>query len=301
VTPSYDWLALGAACCWAVTSLLSAPQARHLGAFAFTRWRMGLVLLMLLPVVGLGGGWHTLSAQAIGILMVSGLVGIFVGDTALFACMNRLGPRRSGVLFATHAVFSALLGFAVLDEHMGPRAMLGGALVVGGVMTAVAFGARKDESHELETIRGYWVWGVALGLLAALCQALGSIIAKPVMVSGVDPVAATLVRVMATTVAHLLLLWFGARVAYTRNPINASVLGWVALSGLIGMGLGMSLVLLALQRGNVGMVGILSSVSPVLVLPLLWWYLGRAPARGAWAGAALTVAGTVLVLVRQSA
>ncbi|MDZ7937976.1 MAG: DMT family transporter [Rhodoferax sp.] len=299
MTPSYDWLALGAACCWAITSLLSAPQARHLGAFAFTRWRMGLVLLMLLPIVLLSGGWRTLSPQVVGVLMVSGLIGIFVGDTALFACMNRMGPRRSGVLFATHALFSALLGFAVLDERMGPRAMLGSALVVGGVMTAVALGARKDESHELEAIRGHWAWGVALGLLAALCQALGSLIAKPVMVAGVDPVAATAVRVAATTAAHVLLLWAGARVATTRNPVNLSVLGWVALSGLIGMGLGMSLVLMALQHGNVGLVGILSSVSPVLVLPLLWWHLGRAPARGAWVGAALTVAGTILVLVRQ--
>ncbi len=32
------------------------------------------------------------------------------------------------------------------------------------------------------------------------------------------------------------------------------------------MGLGMSLILLALRHGEVGMVGILSSVSPVLVL-----------------------------------
>jgi uncharacterized membrane protein len=67
---------------------------------------------------------------------------------------------------------------------------------------------------------------------------------------------------------------------------------------MIGMGLGMSLILLALQHGNVGMVGILSSVSPVLVLPLLWWHLGRAPATGAWWGASLTVVGTILVLIR---
>ncbi|NBX21581.1 MAG: EamA family transporter, partial [Betaproteobacteria bacterium] len=57
-------------------------------------------------------------------------------------------------------------------------------------------------------------------------------------------------------------------------------------------------ILLALQHGNVGMVGILSSVSPVLVLPLLWWHLRRAPAKGAWWGAGLTVVGTILVLVR---
>lgn len=298
MTLSYDWLALGAAACWAVTGLISAPQARHLGAFAFTRWRMGLVFLMLAPVVVLQGSWHSISPAQAGVLMVSGLVGIFVGDTALFASMNHLGPRRTGVLFATHALFSALLGFAVLDERMGAQAMLGGALVVGGVMTAIALGSRKDESHALERVHGHLLAGVLLGLLAALCQALGSLIAKPVMGAGADPVAATVLRVGATCAAHLVLLWAGAGVARTQNPLSAPVLGRVALSGMIGMGLGMSLILLALQHGNVGMVGILSSVSPVLVLPLLWWHLGRAPAQGAWWGAALTVVGTMLVLVR---
>ena len=298
MTLSYDWLALGAAACWAVTGLLSAPQARHLGAFAFTRWRMGLVFLMLLPVVVLGGGWHTLTWASFGVLAISGLIGIFVGDTALFASMNRLGPRRTGVLFATHACFSALLGFFVLDERMGVQALLGGALVVGGVMMAVALGAHKNESHALEVTRGHWPLGVALGLLAALCQALGSLIAKPVMAAGVDPVTATVVRVGATCMAHLVLLWTGMGVARAHNPLSTRVLAWVALSGMVGMGLGMSLILLALRHGDVGMVGILSSVSPVLVLPLLWWHLGRAPARGAWWGAALTVLGTTLVLIR---
>ncbi|WP_138512114.1 DMT family transporter [Rhodoferax bucti] len=298
MTLSYDWLALGAAACWALTGLISAPQARHLGAFAFTRWRMGLVFVMLAPVVLINGAWHSISVAQAGVLMVSGLIGIFVGDTALFASMNRLGPRRTGVLFATHALFSALLGFWVLDERMGAQALVGGTLVVGGVMTAIALGSRKDESHALEQVRGHVPFGVAMGLLAALCQAAGSLIAKPVMASGVDPVAGTVIRVGVTCAAHLVLLWAGAGVARTQGALSVPVLGKVALSGMIGMGLGMSLILLALQHGNVGLVGILSSVSPVLVLPLLWWRLGRAPAQGAWWGAGLTVVGTMLVLIR---
>ena len=65
---------------------------------------------------------------------------IFIGDTALFACMNRLGPRRSGILFATHALFSVLLAWAFLGEHIEGLALVGGALLVAGVMTAIAFG-----------------------------------------------------------------------------------------------------------------------------------------------------------------
>lgn len=300
MTLSYDWLALGAAACWAITGLLSAPQARHLGAFAFTRWRMGLVFVLLLPVAWIGGGLQALGTGQLAVLVLSGLVGIFIGDTALFASMNRLGPRRTGVLFATHAFFSAVLGFLFLDERMGLQAMAGGVLIVAGVMTAIAWGTRKGESHALEALQGYWPTGVALGLLAALCQAGGAFIAKPVMAAGADPLAATVVRVGVTCLAHLVLLWSGASVARAQGGMTLRVLGWVSLSGMVGMGLGMSLILLALRHGDVGMVGILSSVSPVLVLPLLWLYLGRAPARGAWIGAAMTVGGTVLVLLRHA-
>lgn len=296
---TYDWLALGAAACWALTGLISAPQARHLGAFAFSRWRMGLVFVLLLPVGLWQGGLQALSPGDLGVLALSGLVGIFVGDTAMFASMNRLGPRRTGVIFATHAIFGAVLGFVFLDERMGLQAALGGVLVVAGVMTAIAWGTHKGESHAMETIKGHWPTGVGLGLLAALCQASSALIAKPIMAGGADPLAATIVRVGATCLAHLALLWAGVGLARTQNPISVRVLGWVSLSGLIGMGLGMSLILMALRLGEVGMVGVLSSVSPILVLPLLWWHLGRAPAHGAWLGAGLTVAGTVVVLLRH--
>ena len=142
------------------------------------------------------------------------------------------------------------------------------------------------------------VAGLAALILALPGGAAGQIISLRTV--PVEELAATVVRVGVTCLAHLVLLWSGAGVARTQGGLTLRVLGWVLLSGAIGMGLGMSLILLALRHGEVGMVGILSSVSPVLVLPLLWLYLGRPPARGAWIGAAMTVGGTVLVLSRHT-
>jgi drug/metabolite transporter (DMT)-like permease len=295
---SYDFFALGAAACWALSSVSSVAPSRHLGAFAFTRWRMLSVALLLWTVVAFTGGWRSLVGPASGPLTLSGLLGIFVGDTALFAAMNRLGPRRCGVLFATHAVFSAALGMTLLGETMGLQAALGAALTLGGVMVAVLLGQHKDEDHAWERHRGHLGVGVALALLAALCQALGSFIAKPAMAAGVDPVAASALRVTVACSAHFALLALGVARARAQAPINVKVLAQTAFNGFIGMGLGMTLVLLALRHGDVGMVAILSSVSPVLVLPLLWVKLGRAPAPGAWLGAIMTVAGTAIILSR---
>jgi len=302
----YDLLALGAAACWAASSMLAVVPVRHLGTFAFTRWRMLLVALLLWGVVAATGSWRSLSLVVAGPLVLSGLVGIFVGDTALFGATHRLGPRRTGVLFATHAAFSAVLGFAVLGERMGLQAMLGGALTMAGVMSAIVLGRHKDEQHTWETDHGSLKVGVALGLVAALGQALGTLIAKPVMsghVAGaegfaVDPIAASALRVSVACAAHFVLLWVGVPAARVHQKPTARVLAQTALNGLVGMALGMTFILMALQQGDVGMVAILSSVTPVLLLPLLWWQLGRAPAPGAWLGAGMTVAGTALILMR---
>lgn len=293
-----DFLALGAAACWALSSVMSVAPARHLGAFAFTRWRMAMVALGLWAVVIASGSVSTLSASNLGPLAWSGLLGIFVGDTALFAAMNRLGPRRCGVLFATHAMFSAALGVLWLHERIGLQAALGSALTVAGVMIAVFLGQHKGEDHAWESTQGRHSIGVMLALLAALCQALGSFIAKPVMATGLDPLVASAVRVSVACTAHLVLLALGVQAARAHQRPTLRVIGQTALNGFVGMGLGMSLILLALRSGDVGLVAILSSVSPVLVLPLLWLYLKRPPAAGAWLGAALTVVGTATILSR---
>lgn len=299
----YDLLALGAAACWATSSLMAFTPVRHLGPFAFTRWRMSLVAVMLWAVVLITGSWRTLSLDVSGTLAISGLIGIFIGDTALFGATNRLGPRRSSVLFATHAAFSAFLGFVVLGERMALQTAVGGALTVAGVMSAIVLGRHKEEQHAWEADHGSLRIGVALGLTAAVSQAVSTLIAKPVMsatVGGVpvDPMAASAVRVSVACAAHLLVLWSGAPVARAHQPVNPRILGITALNGFVGMGIGMTFIMMALRKGDVGMVAILSSVTPVLVLPLLWWRLGRAPAPGAWLGAALTVLGTGLILLR---
>ena len=300
---AYDMLALCAAACWATTGALAVMPVRHLGAFAFTRWRMLLVAAMLWSVVAATGNWNSLSLDGSLTLAVSGLVGIFIGDTALFGAVQRLGPRRTSVLFATHAAFSAALGFVVLGERMGLQAALGGALTLGGVMCAIVLGRHKKEDHAWESDHGSLKLGVGLGLVAALCQAVSTLIAKPVM-SGqaggmlVDPIAASAVRVSVACAAHYVILWLGVGAAKAYQPPTRRVLLQTALNGFVGMGLGMTFILMALQKGDVGMVAILSSVTPVLVLPILWWQLRRAPAWGAWLGAGLTVTGTALILLR---
>lgn len=295
---SGDLFALAAAACWAVGGLLAVTPARHLGAFAFTRWRMLVVAAVLCVAALLMDGFADLTSMHVTTMALSGLIGIFVGDTALFGAMNRLGPRRTGVLFATNALFSAILGALVFGERMSLQVLCGAALTVGGVMIAVAFGQHRELTHDWEADRGHVGAGVALALVAALAQAVGTLVAKPAMADSMNPVAAATIRTAVACGAHFVALWLGFSVARSTAPLTLRMLAQTSASGIVGIAIGVSALLFALEHGDVGMVAVLSSVTPVLVLPLLWLVLRRAPARGAWFGAALTVAGTALILAR---
>ena len=267
-----------------------------MGAFAFTRWRLFFALCLLWLAAAVSGQWRSLDLHASGLLVLSGLIGIFIGDTALFACMNRLGPRRCGILFATHAMFSAALAWPFLGETLWGWTLVGSTLLVAGVMVAIAWGRRAQESHRWEDTRGPLAAGIALGLLAALCQAVATLMIKPLMGSGIDAVAASAVRTSAAFVAHWALLWAGLRHARLLRPLTVPVLASTAASAAVAMALGMTLILAALRTGQANLVGIMSSVSPVLLLPLLWLIYRRRPAWGAWAGSAMAVLGTALIL-----
>lgn len=295
--PIHELAALGAATCWALTGIISAGPAGHLGAPAFNRLRQIFVTAMLALYVLATGAWRELDAANVLPLLLSGFIGIFIGDTLLFATLNRVGPRRSGILFALNAPIAAILGWLLLGETLTMKALAGMALVVAGVLLAILFGKRRAQLHQWETVKGpLWI-GVALGLGAATGQAIGSIIARPVMETGIDPFVASMLRVGIAAACLSVMIQLPIPALKPKGPLTWKVAVMTALTGILALAIGMTLLLFALSGGKVGIVSTLSATSPVIILPLLWLRIGERPAAGAWAGAALVVAGMGLIFM----
>lgn len=287
--------ALAAALTWAFAGIVSANPAKALGALAFNRIRMALVFAMLAAWTLVSGGWTTLSPGVAWPLIVSGFIGIFIGDTALFLTMNRLGPRRTAILFSLNAPMSVALGWLVLGEALQGQTLLGIAITIGGVILAIIYGKRKDQLHSWESVTGaLWV-GILLGLAAALSQSVGALIARPIMETGIDPVAASMVRVGVAALCLLAIGFYPHKALRPQTKLTMPLIGQVALSGLLGMGVGMTLLLFALRGGEVGIITTLSATTPAMMLPILWWRTKEAPAAGAWAGAMLVIIGSALI------
>ena len=111
--PIDELAALGASLCFAVAGLLAVEPSRVLGAIRFNRIRMLVISVLLLTVSWFSGGIDTLSMDVLPVLVISGLVGIFLGDTFLFAGLRRVGPRRNAVMFALNAPLTAIAGMSL--------------------------------------------------------------------------------------------------------------------------------------------------------------------------------------------
>lgn len=298
VLPVYELAALGAAILWAITGVLAAPAVQHLGAFRFNLYRQSFVAAVLAVIVAIGGLWHGADLGQVLPLAASGLVGIFVGDTMLFVAMERMGPRRTGALFALNAPMAAILGWAFLGETLSPAAWAGVILCALGVGVAVLGRAGRGGGHTFEAVRGSLPFAVAMGLLAALGQALGSLIARPVMETGFDPFTASLIRVATAASCLAILSGLPLTVMRQKAPMTRRVFWLMAISGITAMVIGMSLLLFALQGGKVGIVSTLSALSPVFILPMLWVVTGTRPSAASWTGALIAVLGMALIFSR---
>jgi drug/metabolite transporter (DMT)-like permease len=292
----YELAALAAAVLWACTAIISTGPAKALGAVHFNLFRMAMVFVGLLVVSLMTGGFDAVLWAQAGPLLLSGAIGIFLGDTLMFSGLRRLGPRRNQVIFATNAPLAAIIGWLWLGETFQWIGIAGVALVSMGVATAVFFGRRKDETHALESTDGRLLVGICLALGAALCQAVGIVVSRPAMEAGVDPIAASVLRV-GIAVLGLFVSYLIHHRALPSIP-SRPLLVQTAISGLLGMGVGMTLVQYSLIGAKAGVVATLSSLSPVLILPVLWIIYRRRPALGAWVGAAIAVSGSALLFAR---
>lgn len=294
--PIHELAAVAAATCWAITSIIATDAIRVLGAFHFNMIRQIFVTVILTGVVLASGALTLPGWPAVVMLAVSGLVGILLGDTMNFAAVGRLGPRRAGAVFALNAPMAAVLGWILLGERLGLQAWAGIAVTVAGVALAI-LGRPASGAHRLEQVRGALRVGVLFGLAAALGQAVGALIARPWMAGGIDPYVGSLIRVGASGLA------MGTIAALSLAPppsqdVTRKVLVLTAATALIGLLLGMTLFLYALQGSQTGIIATLSATSPVIILPLLWLRTGQRPSGKSWAGAALAIAGLALIFSR---
>ena len=300
-----EGLALAAATCIAASGMLISELKGRVDVIRLARWQMLAALAMTGGAALALGTWRTVGAHEALLLAASSLFGIIIASTTYFAAIYTAGPRNTALLFALASPFSLLLGYVFLNETITARQMLGVALVLSGIVLAIGVRRRfpvtavempAADAAQAGAAGGTKRWaGIVLGVITALGQALGSLFARPAMEAGVEPIAAMAVRSGIAALFFVALAFVPIAALHKPYTLRKADVGLAVGSAFFGTGLGMSLLMAALARGNVGIVTTLSSMTPIMILPMVWVRTGVMPRGLAWAGAALAVAGTAAI------
>ncbi|MBW6420576.1 DMT family transporter [Rhizobium sp. XQZ8] len=297
-------LALASAACIALSSMFINELNGRVPLMTLARWQITAAFLITAFAATLFGGWATLGSWQVLALAGSGLFGIALASTTYFAAIYSAGPRVTALLFSLTSPFALLMGYVAFGETINMTQGLGVVLILAGILIAIGVRRRRPAAmiplSDGEPIEApapedtLSLTGIALGVITAFGQALGSLLARPAMASGVEPFTAMAVR------SGLAVIFFWAllavpQIARQAGKFHSRDFALAVVSSFFGTALGMALLMGALKTGNVGIVSTLSSMMPVMILPMVWLRSGKMPQPAAWGGAALAIAGIALM------
>ncbi len=259
---------------WTGTSLLFTAGGKRIGPTWLNAIRIGLAIVLL-------GATHRLLAGAwlppavwgqVVFLAASGVVGLAIGDQALFTAFVDIGPRLAMLIMATSPIFAILFGWAALGETLGPLSWVGIVMTVVGVGWVVLERPAAPGRHACHRVRG-----LTLAFVAAACQAGGLLLSKQGIGHGwlppeqhLTPQAATLVRMCFAglgMVPILVIHGLRQRGRTRRSGSWGAGVGFVACGAVVGPYLGVWMSLVATDRAPLGIAQTLCSLSPVFLLP----------------------------------
>jgi len=289
--------ALLAALCWTVSSSLWRRLPTSLGPAELNLLKNLIALSLQLPL--LVGAAASLPAGPTLLLLLSGVLGIALGDSFYFAALRRLGTRRTLTFDAGGPAVTAAAGSLLLAEVPGPQQWLGISLISLAVLLVALQrpgptgsgdgqgGAVTAASQRL---------GVVLALAALGCGGGGALLARAALrTSTLDPWHASTLRLAAATLVLLPLM--GRLWGHLRRPRpRPKTRRWplVLVATLLGTTAGIGLQQLALDALPGGLAVALLATAPVMAVPLAPLEGDRPGALGVGA-ALLALAGVVLV------
>lgn len=262
--------ALTAAFIWAIASVIYIGVGKHLSPLLLNLVK-GLIAIVLLVLTLLLQGELLPAVQplALGLLLLSGVIGIGFGDTAYFESLNRLGARRSLVLESLAPPLAAILALVFLQERLGLLAWLGIGLTIAGVTWVIV--ERTSDSSEPDALSAsQFLPGVGYGLLAAIGQAGGAVLSRAALMgSEINPLWSTLIRLLAGAIVLILWVFLQRRSPQELRPLRSRrLLGLLIVTAFASTYVAIWLQQTSLKFAPAGIAQALSATSPLFVIPL---------------------------------
>ncbi|BAZ41319.1 hypothetical protein NIES4101_72840 [Calothrix sp. NIES-4101] len=302
--------ALVAAILWSISSVVYGRVGAHIPPLHLNLIKGIVAIAFLVVTIVITGDFSPLLPPIpLCLLLLSGLIGVGLGDTAFLAAINSMGARRVLLLETLAPPITAVLAWIFLREGLNINAWCGILLTILGVAWVIS-----ERTLEIDGDRGekkkqkkfphlhlppQWQ-GIAFGLIAAIANAAGAVLSRAALADtniNINPLWAALLRLGAAIFVLIPgIVW---RQQSRTSPIfpywqSKKVIFATCFAAFCGTYLGIWLQQIAIKFTAVGVASTLLQTSPVFVLPLSM-LMGDKVSLRAIAGVLVAIAGIALL------
>jgi drug/metabolite transporter (DMT)-like permease len=289
-------------------SLSTIFANRSLRAVGATRANLGRLLF---AAIVLGAYAHLFGGGVGGAgrdwLLLSGVIGMGLGDLAVFAALPLLGSRLTVLMTQCLAAPLAIVAeWLWLGTVLTGTQLLWGFVILGGVLVALL---PSRSSPPKVTIRPI---GFLFGFLAACGQGFGAVVSRKgnalAALAGepIDGLTAAYQRILGGLA--ITLIWLAARALLSAKPSVPSppepappwrAYLWIPANAGCGAIIGVSCYQWSLATTPSGIVLPIVACTPLVIIPLSYWLENERPTRRSLLGGIIAVSGCIALALAR--
>lgn len=282
---------------FAINAIFITRASVQVGSIVSNRTRVVFALIYLviinlvlfrepLPFSAASNRWIWLS--------LSGVIGLAIGDAFLFQSYLMVGPQIGSLLLSLSPVIGALEAWIFFHESLTVFKVIGILLTLAGIVWVIfARGSGMTESRQ------HILTGVVFGILSAVCQATGLVFSKQGLSGNFSPFQANAIRMLAAFIVLLIIMLIQKETTKTVDSLrdHFGAIKLLAVAGFVGPVLGVSSSLFSVQYIEVGVAGTLTSLSPIFMLPLGYFFFNEEVRWQSIAGTLLAMVGVAILFL----
>ena len=252
--------AISAVFFWTFACSIWRKESENLLPRQINIYKNVLASIFFLPVV-LTISWSS-NISSIFILMISGIVGISIGDNLYINSLKIIGTRKTLSFEALTPIIATTLGSFSINEIYPQKVWIGSFIVSFSLLMIVRQNTfYKEQSSDIENI------GILCALGSVLCAVLAALLSRIILIgSTLTPLQTTEIRLLSASIFLFLIFKKDFLDLLSNRSITRKNHSKLVLSTLLGTNFGILFQQIVFKFLPIGIGWTLLSLSPIFAL-----------------------------------
>ena len=219
-----------------------------------------LASIFFLPVV-LSINWFS-NLSSIFLLMISGIVGIAVGDTLYINSLKIIGTRKTLSFEALTPIIATSVGTLSINEIYSPKVWIGSFIVSCSLLMIV-----RQNTFQKEHSREIMILGTFCALGSVLCAVFAALLSRIILTSStLNPLQTTEIRLISASIFLFFIFRKDFFYLFGNRSITKQNHSSLILSTFLGTNCGILFQQIVFKSLPIGIGWTLLSLSPIVAM-----------------------------------